>query len=106
MDAYAKTILTVIAACLLLQVAQGFGLVGAAGQVSSSSSDSAGRYMLQANPMARLIFRFDRATGRTWTIPLQFQKQKVWTLIGEAPAGEVAPEEGDGAPSSREESEE
>ena len=31
MDAYAKTVLTVIAACLLLQVAQGFGLAGTPG---------------------------------------------------------------------------
>jgi len=105
MDAYVKTVLTVIAACLLLQVAQGFGLAGTPGQVSSTSSETADRYALQPNPMVRLLFRFDRATGRTWTMPLQPQKEKLWTLIGEAPAGAMVPEEGGGAPSRPEEAE-
>jgi len=96
MDAYAKTVLTVIAACLVLQVAQGFGLAAAPGQVSSSRSESAEGYVLQPIPMVRLLFRFDRATGRTWTTPLQPQQERIWTLIGEAPPGAVTPEEGDG----------
>ena len=103
MDAYVKTVLTVIAACLLLQVAQGFGVAGTPGQVSSNSSEAAGRYTLQAIPMARTIFRFDRATGRTWTMPLQAQKKKFWAPIDEAPPEAMAPEEGDGAPSRPEE---
>ena len=103
MDAYVKTVLTVIAACLLLQVAQGFGIAGTPGQVSSSSSENAGRYTLQPIPMVRLLFRFDRATGRTWTMPLQPQKKKFWAPIDEAPPEAMAPEEGDGAPSRPEE---
>lgn len=103
MDAYVKTVLTVIAACLLLQVAQGFGVAGTPGQVSSSSSEAADQYTLQPIPMARLVFRFDRATGRTWTMPLQPQKEKLWTLIDEAPPEAMAPEEGEGAPSRPEE---
>jgi len=103
MDAYVKTVLTVIAACLLLQVAQGFGLAGTPGQVSSSSSEDASRYTLQPIPMARLIFRFDRVTGRTWTMSLQPQKEKLWTPIDEASPEAMAPEEGEGAPSRSEE---
>ena len=103
MDAYVKTVLTVIAACLLLQVAQGFGLAGTPGQVSSNGSEAADRYTLQPIPMARTILRFDRMTGRTWTMPLQPQKKKSWTLIDEAPPEAMAPEEGDGAPSRPEE---
>ncbi len=103
MDAYVKTVLTVIAACLLLQVAQGFGLAGTPGQVSSSSSETADRYTLQPIPMARLVFRFDRVTGQTGTMPLQPQKEKLWTPIDEAPPEAVAPEEGEGAPSGPEE---
>jgi hypothetical protein len=93
MDAYVKTVLTLIAVCLMLQVAQGFGLAATPGEASSSEPEVAGRYALQANPMARVIFRFDRATGRTWTIPLQPQKNRSWTPIDEAPPEPMAPEE-------------
>jgi len=103
MDAYVKTVLTVIAACLLLQVAQGFGIAGTPGQVSSSSSENADHYTLQPIPMVRLLFRFDRATGRTWTMPLQPQKEKFWTPIDEAPPEATVSEEGEGAPSGPEE---
>lgn len=103
MDAYVKTVLTVIAACLLLQVAQGFGLAGTPGQVSSSSSETVDRYTLQPIPMARLLFRFDRVTGQTWTMPLQPQKEMLWTPIDEAPPGATVSEEGEGAPSRPEE---
>ena len=85
MDAYAKTVLTVIAACLLLQVAQGFGLAGAPGpeRVSSSSAESADRFMMMPIPMVRLVFRFDKMTGETWTMPLQPQQEKLWTPVDE-----------------------
>ena len=85
MDAYVKTVLTVIAACLLLQVAQGFGLAGTPGPGQAESS-SAERYALQAIPMARLLLRFDRVTGETWTMPLQPQKGRLWTAVDEAPS--------------------
>ena len=109
MDTYAKTVLTVIAACLLLQVAQGFGLAGAPGpeQVSSSSAESADRFMMMPVPMVRLVFRFDKMTGETWTMPLQPQKEKEWTLVDEAspeptvdedPPEPMAGEEEEGAP--------
>ncbi len=39
MDTYVKTVLTVIAACLLLQVAQGFGLAGTPGPGPTESSN-------------------------------------------------------------------
>ena len=99
MDAYVKTVLTVIAACLLLQVAQGFGLAGTPGQVSSSSSETADRYTLQPIPMARLLFRFDRVTGRTWTMPLQTPEERFWTAVDESPPEPLVREEGEGAPS-------
>ena len=86
MDGYVKTILTVIAACLLLQVVQGFGLAGVPGPEQAGSTDAAAarRYTVQAIPMARVLFRLDQHTGRTWMMPIQPQKQKLWTLVAEA----------------------
>jgi len=97
MDAYVKTVLTVIAACLLLQVAQGFGLgaTPGSGQAESSSPE---RYVVQAIPMARLLFRIDRVTGQTWTMPLQRDQPKFWTPIDESPSEATVREEGEGAP--------
>ena len=97
MDAYVKTVLTVIAACLLLQVAQGFGLAGTPGPGQAESS-SAERYTLQAIPMARLLLRFDRVTGETWTMPLQPQKGRLWTAVDESPPEQLVQMEGEGAP--------
>jgi hypothetical protein len=101
MDAYVKTVLTVIAACLLLQVAQGFGLAGTPGpgQVSSSGAETASPYQMVPIPMARLVFRFDRATGRTWTMPLPPEKEKFWTPVDEASPEPMVREEEEGAPS-------
>jgi hypothetical protein len=93
MDAYVKTVLTVIAACLLLQVAQGFGLAG------KTESASAERYVVQAIPMARLLLRVDRLTGQTWTMPLQPQKEKFWTPVDEPPPELMLLEEDEGVPS-------
>jgi hypothetical protein len=108
MDAYAKTVLTVIAACLLLQVAQGFGLAGApeAGHVSSVSAESADRYTMMPIPMVRLVFRFDKMTGQTWTMPLQPQQGKFWTLVDEAPSEPMVGEENKGTLPQSEEADE
>jgi hypothetical protein len=97
MDAYVKTVLTVIAACLLLQVAQGFGLAGAPrpGQTESSSAE---RYTIQPIPMARVLLRIDRVTGETWTMPLLRDKPRIWTPVEEAPPESMAREEGEGTP--------
>jgi hypothetical protein len=96
MDAYVKTVLTVIAACLLLQVAQGFGLAGSPGSGQTESS-SAERFMVQAVPMARILLRFDRTTGETWTMSLQRNQPRVWTPVEQAPPEMMAPEAGEGA---------
>jgi hypothetical protein len=92
MDAYAKTVLTVIAACLLLQVAQGFGLAGAAGP-DPAGAGAGERYVVQPVPMIRLLLRIDRATGRTWSMPLQLDKERFWTPIEDAPPEPMAGEE-------------
>jgi hypothetical protein len=94
MDVYVKIVLTVIAACLVLQVAQGFGLAGTpgSGQVDSSSSETARRYAMQAVPMARALVRFDMATGRTWMMPLQDEEARFWTLVRGAPSGPAVDE--------------
>ena len=100
MDAYVKTVLTVIAACLLLQVGQGFGLAGTPelGRAQPSSPETADRYRLQPIPMARVLLRLDVVTGRTWTMPLQLDKEKLWTPIDELPPEPMVREEGEGAP--------
>jgi hypothetical protein len=87
MDAYAKTVLTVIAACLALQVAQGFGLAGTPGpaQASASSGETPDRFQMLPIPMARQVFRFDRATGQTWTMTLQLEEKHFWTPVPETP---------------------
>ena len=99
MDAYVKTVLTVIAACLLLQVAQGFGLAGTPGlgPEASCSPERAERYRLQPIPIARALVRLDVATGRTWTMPLQPDKEKLWTPVDEIPSQPTAREEGEDA---------
>jgi hypothetical protein len=99
MDAYVKTVLTVIAACLLLQVAQGFGLAGTPGQTESSSPETANRYVVQAIPMARVLLRLDLVTGQTWTMPLQQEKGKLWIPVDEPPPELMLPDEDEGVPS-------
>jgi hypothetical protein len=81
MDAYAKTVLTVIAACLLLLVAQGFGLSGTPG----AAPEATGRYLLQPIPMARLLIRMDRVTGQTWTTSIKGEEADLWMPIDEVP---------------------
>jgi hypothetical protein len=82
MDAYAKTVLTVIAVCLLLLVAKGFGLTGP----PETGPEPAGRYLLQPIPMARLLIRMDRVTGRTWTTSIKGEDADLWMPIDEVPA--------------------
>jgi hypothetical protein len=67
--------------------------------VSSGSAESADRYMMMPIPMVRLVFRFDKMTGETWTMPLQPQKEKFWTLVDEGPPEPMAGEEDEEAPS-------
>jgi hypothetical protein len=87
MDAYAKILLTVIAACLMLLVAQGFGLAGTPGpgQVSAGSGETVDRFQMLPIAMARQMFRFDRLTGQTWTMPLQLEADRFWTPVDESP---------------------
>jgi hypothetical protein len=105
MDAYAKTVLTVIAACLMLQVAQGFGLVGTPEPepVVSSNAEAANRYQFQPIPMVRQLFRFDRSTGQTWTMPLQPQKVRFWKPVDEFTPQLEEAAEAENAPSPSEE---
>ena len=92
MDAYGKIVLTVIAACLALQVAQGFGLAGAPGpaQMSASSGETPDRFQMLPIPMVRQVYRFDRTTGQTWTMSLQLEAEQFWTPVPEsAPASKT-----------------
>ena len=81
MDAYVKTLLTVIAACLLLLVAQGFGLA----RTPAASLDATGRYLLQPIPVARLLIRMDRVTGKTWTAAITGEEADIWVPVDEFP---------------------
>jgi hypothetical protein len=81
MDAYVKTVLTVIAVCLLLMVAQGYGLAGTPG----ASPETGGRYLLQPIPRAGLMIRLDRVTGRTWTTSIKGEEAELWMPIDEVP---------------------
>jgi len=62
-------------------------------------SSSPERYVVQAIPRARLLFRLDSVTGRTWTMPLQPQGEKSWTAGDEFPPELLVREEGEDAPS-------
>jgi len=75
-DWYTKLILTVIAACLGLLVAQSYreGASGAEG----------GRYSLTFVPMARMMFRIDSETGETWKG--LFPDVKIWTPVADSPS--------------------
>jgi hypothetical protein len=92
MDAYAKIVLTVIAACLALQVAQGFGLAAppGSGEVNSSSAVTGDRFQMLPIGMARQLFRLDRATGQTSTMPLQPEENLFWTPVEETPPKAMA----------------
>jgi hypothetical protein len=77
-DWYTRLVLTVVAVCLALLVAQGYR----EGAGAPGSED--GRYRLNVVPMARTVLRFDSETGTTWkTI---FPELKIWTKVAESPA--------------------
>ncbi len=90
-DLYTKFMLTIVAACLALLVAQGFGLGAPAAEEPASASALASeieRYRFVPVGMAGLLLRLDRQTGETWSMPLRGET-RVWTPIGEGEAGEA-----------------
>jgi hypothetical protein len=96
-DAYTKAVLTVVAVCLLLLVAQGFGLgpeLGAkagSGSAEIADSSSAGkRFEFLPIPMARAAFRMDNQTGETWW--MKFPGGRAWVPIDEGGEAEEMPE--------------
>lgn len=96
-DAYTKAVLTVVALCLLLLVAQGFGLGPASGAkagcevADAADSTTAGkRFEFLPIPMARAAFRMDNQTGETWW--MKFPSGRAWTPIGEGGEAEEIPE--------------
>lgn len=75
-DWYTKLVLTVLAVCAAILVArdlQGLGREPAA----------AGRYSVQAFPMARMMLKTDTETGETWRA--SFPELKMWVPIANEP---------------------
>jgi hypothetical protein len=81
-DAYTKLLLTVIAACLVLLVVQGF-------RASEDATPSAERFRVIPVPMGRVMLRIDTETGKTWQTPLPGSVE--WRLVDEAHAAPPAP---------------
>jgi hypothetical protein len=75
-DWYSKLVLTVIAVCLALLVVQGHR--------EGAASPDEGRYRLTIVPMARMMFRVDSDTGKTWKA--LFPDVKIWTPVADSPA--------------------
>ena len=100
MDAYAKIVLTVIAACLALQVAQGFGLAGTSGpaQMSASSGEPTDRFQMLVIPLARQLYRIDQTTGQTWTMSIQLEAEQFWTPVPESAPARKTRKKGKKAP--------
>jgi hypothetical protein len=78
-DLYTRIVFTVIAACLVLITAQGFGLGGA-----RSASEEPNRYQLTAIPGQGLLLRVDQTTGETWTMNIRGGLSG-WRLVLEEP---------------------
>lgn len=94
-DPYARAILTIVAVCLILLVAQGFGLgSGAAPQ----QTEVVPRYRVVAIPFARSILRMDEQTGEAWRFNLA--AGGAWDRIEEPSASSPEPPspEAEGAP--------
>jgi hypothetical protein len=79
-DWVTKLLLTVIAVCLALLVAQGYREGAGAG----ASSPGEGRYGLTFVPGARMLVRIDSETGKT--SKAQFPDLKVWTPVADSPS--------------------
>jgi hypothetical protein len=96
-DWVTKLLLTVIAACLALLVAQGYREGAGAG----ASGLGEGRFRLTFVPGARMLVRIDSDTGKT--SKAQFPDLKAWTPVADSPSellDEVPAEAGeDPAPS-------
>jgi hypothetical protein len=75
-DWYTKLVLTVLAVCAAILVAQDLREAGA-------GAGEGGRYTVQAFPMARMMIRTDTETGKTWRA--SFPELKVWIPIADEP---------------------
>ncbi len=82
-DGYLKAVLTVMAACLVVLVAQGFG-VGSrvCGATAVGGAHKEGRYQIVPIPIARTLLRLDQATGKTWRSSLP--KPMAWAEVDES----------------------
>ena len=80
-DWYTRLMLTVIAGSLALLVVQGFHEGTGAG---APGPEEEGRFRVTFVPMARMMFRVDSATGKTWRAI--FPDVKIWTPVADSPA--------------------
>ena len=75
-DWYTKLVLTVLAVCAAVLVAQDL-------QGADSDAGEGGRYTVQAFPMARMMLKTDTETGKVWRA--NFPELKVWMPIADEP---------------------
>jgi hypothetical protein len=73
-DWYTKLVLTVLAACAAVLVAQ---------DLRGAGDGEGGRYTVQLYPMARMMLKTDTETGKTWRA--SFPDPKVWLPIADEP---------------------
>jgi hypothetical protein len=81
-DAYTKLLLTVITACLVLLVVQGF-------RAPEDATPAAERFRVIPVPMGRVMLRVDTETGMTWQTPLPGAVE--WRLVDEGHGAAPAP---------------
>ena len=85
LDLYTRMVLSIIAACAILLVAQSLGF----GPRASEEADPIARYRIAiAGPM---VFRIDTQTGNIWRMP--FRGGTEWQLVLEPSAEEEAEED-------------
>ena len=85
LDLYTRIVLSIIAACAILLVAQSLGF----GALASEGADPIARFRIAiAGPM---VFRVDTQTGDIWRMP--FRGGIEWQLVLEPSAEEEAEED-------------
>jgi hypothetical protein len=105
-DLYTKAVLGVVAVCLALLVAQGFGLAWSPGDAPAHACAGAPgqagaqeRYDFVPFARGRIAFRVDTQTGETWW--MDFPGGRTWMRIGEPGEATSTPEQGESPPASK-----
>ncbi len=69
-DIYTRFMLGVVAACLALLVAQGFGIASSGASARGDEPAGTERYKILPLARGRVTVRLDSATGETWRLAL------------------------------------